>query len=126
MKPLVTVIRYSCLTGKAVWVYRGPSRSAARVAYFRACRAEYDRVRRFPSQVAGRKANIRRFLAAVTASHSLDRNLSPEQRDAARRLAAIADAPVKDDREFYNHVVESRRRLNAKRNRNDNHSKQST
>lgn len=106
----VTVIRRSCLTGKVVWIYRGTSRAAARVAYLRACRKEVDRVRSWKEWVRLRKATVLRILSECTASLSIDAVLTPEQTEAARKLQAIGKKDVECDTDFYDHIMEERRR----------------
>jgi len=106
----VTIIRYSCLTGKALWVYRGPSKRAAAAAYCRACQKEVERVNRWSDTMQRRKSNIMRMLNNLTASVPIDGELSPEREAAARQLLSMAQAKVTCYMEFYEHIMEERRR----------------
>ena len=106
----VTILRRSCLTGKVVWIYRGPSEAAARVAYWRACKREIEFVRSYNERAARRAANIARLLADCTASIPINAELTPQQAEAARELKTIEKKEYVCDREFYNHIMEERRR----------------
>ena len=104
------VIRYSCLTGKAVWIYRSPSNGAMWLAYWRARKQELERVRNWNKTMAQRKSNILRLLSDCTASVPITDDLPPDKRDAAQRLRRMAEAPKSCHRDFYNHLKEERRR----------------
>ena len=110
----VTVIIKSCLTGRAVWIYRGPSKNASQSAYWRACKYEVERFKRWSKHVARRKANIQRLLTDCTAGIDIAGTMTPEQKAAARRLASLSEDPA-FNREFYDHVVEERRRMERDR-----------
>lgn len=114
-KHSITVILRSCLTGKVVWIYRGPSRAAARKAYWRACRKELERVRNWGERMARRAASIRRLLTDCMADKPIDAELTPEQQQAARELQNIGRKPQDCHLEFYDHIVEERRRRNEDR-----------
>jgi len=109
-KNLITVICKSCLTGKVVWIYRGPSRGAARVAYWRACKAEIERVRNWGETVARRRESIANTLKAILGGLPKNTELTPQQAEAARQLEAIGNSDVPCYREFYDHIMEERRR----------------
>ena len=106
----VTILRKSCLTGKVVWIYCGPSKNAARAAYWRACQKELERVRLWNEKMQRRRASIRRFLNDCTASLPIDAEMSPDQKEAARQLQAIERKGPDCDKGFYDHVIEERRR----------------
>ena len=106
----VTILRHSCITGKLIWVYRGMSRHAGRDAYYRACKREIERVKHWPEYVAERKAQILKLLNDCLAKFPIDYVLTPEQKKAARTLMKIAEEEPECDMEFYNHVMEERRR----------------
>lgn len=106
----VTVIRYSCINGKAVWVYRGPSRRAADVAYCRACKNEVEYMARWSNNAAVRRSNILQILNRLTASVPVTAAMSPEREAAARQLLALSKESTPFCRDFYDHVVEERRR----------------
>lgn len=107
---LVTIVRRSCLTGKAVWVHCGMSRHAAHQAYYDACRKEMERVRQWPETIERRRANIGRLLAALTAAIPFGVTMTAEQEAAARLLHDIEQRPPACHRDFYDHIVEERRR----------------
>lgn len=107
----VTIV-YSCLTGKAVWVNIGKSDNP-RMTYWRACKAELERIRRWSETVAERKAWIKKFLNACMERLPMMSELPEEKRKAAKSLLAMAEVNMPCDMEFYNHIVEEARRRNA-------------
>jgi hypothetical protein len=106
----VTIIRYSCLTGKAVWVYTGSSRGSAYTEYWLACKEEIERMVHWNDLVERRKANIMRMLNDLTASVSIGTEMSPSRKEAAQQLVSLAKEKVTCYRDFYEHVMEERRR----------------
>ena len=106
----VTVILRSCLNGNAIWIYRGPSKESARIAYWRACRKELERKKNWAERAARRRANIARMLSECTAELALDANLTPEQAAAAKQLQSIAGKGADFQSDFYDHFMEERRR----------------
>lgn len=108
-KPAVTVIRYSCLTGKAVWLYQGPSKQAARAAYRRACERELSRVRMWKKISDKYKVYMRNILDAHMVTIPITSELTDAQKKAARQLLRIANEPYPCYLEFYNHIIEERR-----------------
>lgn len=111
----ITIILKSCLTGKAVWIYRGPSKHAARKAYWSACHKEMARMRQWADKAAQRKANIQRMLSELTAGMPATGELPPEKKTAARQLLAISEKALPTGSEFYNHIIEERRRRETDR-----------
>ena len=105
-----TVIRRSCLTGEVVWIYSGPSKSAAWVAYKRACQREVERVRQWCDTVARRKKNILGILNECMAGIPMTDDLPPGKKEAARQLLALSRQNVACHRSFYDHIMEERRR----------------
>ncbi len=105
-----TVILRSCLTDKVVWIYRGPSKEAARKAYWRACRKELERVRNWGERMAWRTAGIKRLLSACLDDKPAGAELTPDQQAAAKELQSISKKGEECHREFYNHIIEERRR----------------
>lgn len=99
-----TIIRYSCLTGKAVWLNTPPTKDAMWKAYQRARTSEFQRIRDWDEKAEQRKSNILRLLDACTVS--MEKNPTPEKRDAANRLRRMAETPMVCDRAFYDHLVE--------------------
>jgi len=106
----VQVIVRSCLTGVAVWVYRGASEEAARIAYWRACQKELERVRQWPETVERRRAAIMRVLAEVTEGLPVTAEMPPGKRRFAKCLLAQAERKLPAGGEFYDHIMETRRR----------------
>ena len=106
----VTVILKSCITGRAVWIYRGPSRNAARLAYWRACRKEVERVRRWTEAAERRKANITRILTELTAGMPATAELPPEKRQLAKQLLSLSEKKIPAGGAFYDHIMEEQRR----------------
>lgn len=104
------VIRRSCLTGRAVWMWCGKSRCAAYKAYSRACAAEVDRVRRWGETTVRRRSAILQLLNECLADIPITQSLTPEQTAAATALRELSREDVGCDREFYNHIIEERRR----------------
>ena len=103
-------VRRSCLTGKIVWIYRGPSKAAASQAYYRACKKEMAWIRNCEKRVARRRANIARFLADCMAELPINVELSPQQKEAARQIQALEKKDSDCHSDFYEHIMEERRR----------------
>ena len=108
--PKVTVIRYSCTTGKPVWLYRGQSVEGMRKMYQRARRKEIALERRYPRMMKRRAQSIRRFLDECIAALPILGELTEAQRKAIRTLRRIANEAPKYASGFYNHVRTERRR----------------
>ena len=106
----IIIMRRSCLTGKVVWLYTGPTRGAGRIAYYRACRAELRYAQRFSDAADRRRANIMRLLNECLAELPITETLTREQTEAARRLRALAEEQPAYQRDFLEHVVEERKR----------------
>ncbi len=107
---MILAIRKSCITGNVVWVYNAPTYGAARVAYKRACDKELERVKHLPKVRAERKRNVMRIINECTADLSPLEPLSTEQQTALKELRRLAEEPIATDLEFYEHIVEERRR----------------
>ena len=107
------VIRYSCLTGKAVWIYHSPSDTAMWQAYWRARKREEERVHNWDREMARRRSNILRILNDCTASLPITEDMPTDKRDAAQRLKKMANASPPCHSEFYCNLVEERRRKAA-------------
>lgn len=106
----VTIIRYSCLTGKAVWIYQGLSRHGGRQAYLMAWKKELERVKNWREHVMKRKATIMKILNDCMANQPITGELSPEKQAAARTLLKLAETEPECYRGFYDHIIEERRR----------------
>ena len=105
-KKHITIIKRSCLTGKAVWIYQGASHQTARIAYWKACKREIHRVRYLWGLMEARRGkNIARLLTACTEQMPLTSQLKPEQKKAAQQLQQSAKRGTSCDRDFYEHIV---------------------
>ena len=113
-KKQVIVIRKSCLTGKVVWVYRG-TRGAARTAYWRACKREVERVQRWGETAAQRRARIMQLLNECIADVPITSDMPPGQEAAVRQLLRLSKEDIACHREFYEHILEERRRVFCQR-----------
>lgn len=125
---LVTIIKRSCLTGKVVWIYRGVSHNAGRMAYWRACKKELEKVKQWAERMADRKRRLTLMLGSSDSNTSgngssgnkasgkgssanmFGGELTDEQRKAARELVRMSKQEPPPDMEFYNHIMEERRR----------------
>lgn len=111
----VIIIKRSCLTGRIVWVYQGPSEVAARKAYWRACKKEVRRIRTWMKRMSRRKKLLMSIIThddSSSSSSTILKKLNPEQRKAARKIMQLAKNEPQPDREFYNHIVEEAKRRN--------------
>lgn len=109
-KRTIIVIRKSCLTGRVVWVYKGPTKGAARSAYCRACKREVDRVRHWGETTAQRRAGIMRLLNECIDAMPITSDMTPKQKAAVRQLINLSKEDIACHREFYEHILEERRR----------------
>lgn len=64
----------------------------------------------WPEMMSRRKANILRLLNDCMASASITGEIPKEKQEAARRLVALSESPPACYRDFYNHIIEQRRR----------------
>ena len=103
----VTVICKSCITGRAVWIYQG--RGSSYIAYWRACKKEVERIRNWPTIAARRKESIERLINICTGNFSINAELTPAQKEAVEKLKRIKDKGATCYRDFYNHIMETRR-----------------
>lgn len=108
-RPPVTIILKSCLTGKAVWIYQGPTREAGRIALWRASKKEEELVAGWPECVRRRAESVARFRAALM-EHLDPAALTDAQKAAVRRLKSIEEKRVECYTDFYEHVMELLRR----------------
>lgn len=106
----VLVIRKSCLTGKIVWVYYGLNKKAAYVAYCRACKLEIKKQNNWEETSEKRKRRILKLLNDCLAEIPITTPLTKEQTEMARELRTIAEEDIACHREFYNHIMEERKR----------------
>lgn len=103
-------IKKSCITGNAVWLGTSMTRDTTRRAYKRACQREIERMKQWNSIVERRRESILRFLNGLLASMPIIGELPPEKKAAAKVLTKIADTPPPLYRDFYDHIIEERRR----------------
>lgn len=108
----VTIIKRSCITGNAVWVYRGKSEESARKTYYRACKDEVERMRHWPEKASRRMANIERLLSDCLSDLPVNAELTTIQREAVRQLQVIGKKGMRCASEFYEHIQELRTRRN--------------
>ena len=122
-------IRYSCITGKPVWVYQGQSELGKRLKYWKVCKREMTLQRKWKKLMECRKASIRHLLEECLAAMPIIGKLTEAQRAAVRTLQAIADRPPEFYSGFYNHIRAERHRRDQKSGRwrkdqNSNYDKQ--
>lgn len=115
----VTVIHYSCVTGHAVWIYQGTSKDAAYRQYYRVVQAERKRMRQWRSWQRKWSGNIIRLMDECIASLPIVGTLTRAQRDAIRKLRAMADNPPEFVSPLLEHDRERRHqhRLKVRRQR---------
>lgn len=77
--------------------------------YHCACKLEMERVRHWAETVAERSNRITHILNACLNSIPCTDQLTPEQYKAAHQLMTLSRECV-CDKEFYNHIIEERRR----------------
>ena len=107
---MILAIRKSCITGNVVWVYNAPTYGAARVAYKRACDKELERVKHLTKVRAERKKYILHVINEFIADMNPMEPLTPEQVEGIKMLRRLAEELIATDLEFYEHIVEERRR----------------
>jgi len=115
LKPYDPKIRYSCLTGRAVWLWQAKTRSGLWKAYQRARRHEFDRIRGWVHVVAQRRQNILRFLSDLTSALPIFGDINKMQRKAAQRIRRIANEEPELDRDFYEHTIREKERRRKQR-----------
>ena len=114
-RKILRIIRYSALTGTAVWVSPERSYHAEYYAYKRACRTEAMRINHWACTVARRRKNITRLFAKLTESLPILGDIPREQREAAKAIMQMADNEPPKQSDFYDHICEERRlRKNAR------------
>ncbi|MBO4499167.1 MAG: hypothetical protein J5732_02810 [Bacteroidaceae bacterium] len=112
-RKLITIIKRSCITDKVVWIYQGVSYEAARIAYWRACKKELEKIKHWTEQMADRKRMVGAVMGVLSCSSSssvFDDHMTDEQRQAARELAKLRKEEPAMYTGFYEHIMEERRR----------------
>lgn len=99
----------SCLTNRIVWVAFAPSYKGQWAAYKRACDREIERVEHWDEYVAERRAEVMALVNDIQAKYP-PATMTPECKAVVRKLRAMAKKAPVCDMEFYNHIVEERRR----------------
>lgn len=112
MKKNVIVIRRSCLTGKAVWLFRSKSRRAADSAYCLAKKMEHRQQKRWPERVKQFQKWMLGALDDWLGGLPVTQELTAEQVRHIRAIQAIAREDIPRDRDFYNHTLAETRRRN--------------
>lgn len=113
-RKILRIIRRSCLTGHAVWVMQGRSSDTVRMHYWRACRKEIERFRKWASVVERRRSNIMRMISDMTAGLPAVGDIPPATAAALKELRRMAEREPDRDLSFYEHIVEERRRKNKR------------
>lgn len=109
-KKHITRIVRSCITGEPVWYYQGPSENAARIAYWRACKHEVERIRNFPAYAKKKVDAVRKLLSDCLSEIPITAELTPKQKAAVKYLKSVADEGPSCHMAFYEHIMEERRR----------------
>lgn len=110
-----TIIKYSRVNKKAVWIYQGPTKGAAKAAYRRARKRENIRVRWWCNRMKRRAMNLKDYLDRLVSSLPLMGDIPPEKQQAIRDLRRLADTPPKPDTDFYDHLQSERKRRKRER-----------
>jgi len=105
-------MRRSCLTDKVVWLHWAVSLGAKRVCYHHAWKHEEKLARKWPKMEANRRHVILGILAECLDDIPLWQPLTQEQREAGKRLQALAEESVPFYRGFLDHEREERKRRN--------------
>ena len=103
-------IKYSCLTGRAVWVNFSPTRKARWAAYQKACRHEIERKEHWEETQAQRREFFLKMLSDYQSNISCTAELTPKQKEAVRVLLRMANEKIPFQSEFYDDMMEERRR----------------
>lgn len=111
-KNIITVIRRSCINGLVVWIYRGPSKDAAKKAYLRACKQEVKRVKTWMQKINDVQRSISLFISSCMDSMPINANLTDTQKNAVKQLQHIRNEQRPCHMDFYNHIIEEARRKN--------------
>lgn len=115
-RKILSVIRRSCVTNRAIWAGHARSYQAEWKAFRRACIEETFRMQQWQNIMARRRRNIRNVLAELTARLPIIGSISEEQRNAVRTLTSIGNNDMPKQSELQDHVREvKRQRYNALR-----------
>lgn len=106
----ITIVKRSCTTGRAVWIYNGPTPESMRVAYRHAKRMENSRVRWWRNRIMRRARHIRIFIGHLMDAFSYTGVMPNEQQRAIHQLQILADNPPPCDTGFYNHLRREQKR----------------
>lgn len=103
-----TIIRHSCRTGRAVWIYSGPSKEAAKTAYYRTVKRERERQLRWTAIQRRRVENIKLLLQDCVAALPILSDMTGDQCEAIRILHELADNQQEFSSPFLEHDYERR------------------
>ena len=110
-------IRYSCITGAAIWLYLGTSKEACRRAYYRTARKEYNRRLQWPTRTRNRTCNITLLLHECMAALPIFGTMTSVQRAAVKALQYQIDNPPLFCSPFLDHDLERRHQLRLAKRR---------
>lgn len=102
----ITKIMYSCVTGRAVWIYRGASEEAMRLAYFRARRREELRLSEWSNRVRKHKQGLRRILEIL----QLNAPKTAVARKGIKQIQSLINTRMCYGRDFLDHIREEQRK----------------
>lgn len=108
------VIRRSCVTGRAVWLYQGAAKASSNVLYSMACKREMYRVDNLEKTAERRKSNILRLLNDCLTAIPITSELSDVQKSAVKSLQT-ASTDFHPDLDFYEHIMAVRQRRDEDR-----------
>ena len=109
---VIRILHRSCLTDQPVWLSPQRSRQAEAKAYKRACKHEIERIKGWGKRIEQRKGNILHLLSDLMANIPIFASVAEEQAEAAKQLNAIAEKSPLCYRDFYNHIMERKRKTN--------------
>ena len=101
----------SILTGKVIWLCYATSPGAKRLCYYRAVKYDAKLSKLWPKMEERRMQVVHHILDECLADIPVTKQLTPVQRNAAKRLQVIAEESIPFYRVFGDHVREERRRL---------------
>lgn len=95
-------ICYSRVTGQAIWLYQGQSRTGMKRKYYRTVESERKRRRQWPKLQQARQTNIRQLLDECMDALPILGTLTKAQREAIKTLQQMTD----DMPEFCSHFLD--------------------
>lgn len=110
-------IRYSCVTGEAVWIYCGASNEACRRAYYRTVLLERRRRQQWPGIIRRRTSGITRLLQECLATLPILGTLTAGQREAIKTIRQMIDHLPAFCSPFLEHDRERRHQIHLEKRR---------